>query len=314
LPAIVMGPMANVTDAAFRRLIAKYSRPAGPAVMWTEFVSVEGLLSAGRQRLLPDLWYADAERPIVAQIFGGKPEQFREVAQMLREMGFDGIDINMGCPDRAVERSGAGAALIKDPERAAKIIRATKDGAGDLPVSVKTRIGYNKNELDAWLPALLAEGPAAVTMHLRTRQEMSEVPAHWEFAVGMIETRDRLDSSASKPLILGNGDVYSLQEAQEQARTHGLDGIMIGRGIFGQPWFFSGQPAPELASRLRIMLEHTRLFAELFQDIKNFSIMKKHYKAYVNGFPGAAELRARLMAAEDLAEVRALTESYILSA
>lgn len=320
-PAYVMGPMANVTDAAFRRLIAKYSKPTtadgvrrgGPAAMWTEFVSVEGLLSAGRERLLQDFWYTEEERPIVAQIFGGKPEQFREVAELVRELGFDGIDINMGCPDRAVEKGGAGAALIKDPERAAKIIRETKAGAGDMPVSVKTRIGYNKNELDAWLPRLLAEGPAAVILHLRTRKEMSDVPAHWDVAAQALVIRDSLDSSASKPLILGNGDMYTLAEAEEKVLAYGVDGVMFGRGIFGQPWLFSGQPEPELNEKLRIMVEHTELFEELFKETKSFNVMKKHYKAYVTGFRGAGELRARLMAAGSAAEVRGIAEKFILS-
>lgn len=313
-PAYVMGPMANVTDAAFRRLIAKYSKPAGPAVMWTEFVSVEGLLSAGRERLLQDLWYTEAERPIVAQVFGGKPEQFRLVAELVRELGFDGIDINMGCPDRAVEKAGAGAALIKDPERAAKIIRETKAGAGNMPVSVKTRIGYNKNEMDAWLPRLLEEGPAAVTLHLRTRKEMSDVPAHWDLAEQALAIRDRLNPSGSKSLILGNGDVYTMAEAEEKVRTHGVDGVMFGRGIFGQPWLFSGGPEPDLKEKLRIMVEHTELFEELFKETKSFNVMKKHYKAYVTGFRGAGGLRVRLMAAASAAEVREIAEKFILSA
>lgn len=313
LPAYVMGPMANVTDAAFRRLIAKYSKPAGPAAIWTEFVSVEGLLSAGRERLLQDFWYTEAERPIVAQIFGGKPEQFRQVAELARDLGFDGIDINMGCPDRAVEKSGAGAALIRDPERAGRIIRETKAGAGDLPVSIKTRIGYNKNELDAWLPPLLEEGPAAITLHLRTRKEMSDVPAHWELAGQALAIRDRMDSSPTKPLIFGNGDVYTLASAEDKAREHGVDGVMIGRGIFGQPWLFSGKAEPDLAGRLRIMVEHTELFEELFKNTKSFSVMKKHYKAYVAGFRGAGELRAKLMETENAAEVRHIVEKFILS-
>lgn len=313
-PAYVMGPMANVTDAAFRRLIAKYSKPAGPAAIFTEFVSVEGLLSSGRERLLPDLWYTETERPIVAQVFGSKPEQFREVAELIRELGFDGMDINMGCPDRAVEKSGAGAALIKDPERAARIIRESKAGAGDMPVSVKTRIGYNKDELDTWLPRLLEESPAAVTIHLRTRKEMSDVDAHWDVAKRAVAIRDRMDSSPLRTMILGNGDVYALTDAADKVRASGVDGVMFGRGIFGQPWLFSGRPEPELQERLRIMIEHTELFEELFREIKSFNVMKKHYKAYVSGFRGAGELRARLMEAKDAAEVREITEQFILSA
>src|SRR5271154_805490 len=147
-PIMAIAPMANVSDAAFREMFAKYGPPD---VFWTEFVSVEGLLSKGRDRLLPDLWFSPQEHPIVAQIFGAKPEQFEEVGPLIRELGFDGVDINMGCPDRGVEKQGAGAALIKDFDRARAIIRALKRGVGDLPVSVKTRIGYSKNQIDAWI-------------------------------------------------------------------------------------------------------------------------------------------------------------------
>src|SRR3989344_8604069 len=146
-PIMAIAPMANVTDAAFRKLFAKYGKPD---VFWTEFVSVEGLLSRGKDKLLVDFWYSEKEHPIVAQIFGSKPEQFEKVARMIKDLGFDGIDINMGCPDKDIEKSGGGAALIKSPELAQEIIRATKRGAGGLPVSIKTRIGYAKNEIDTW--------------------------------------------------------------------------------------------------------------------------------------------------------------------
>lgn len=307
-PILALAPLANVTDAAFRRVIAKYGKPD---VMWTEFVSVDGLLSAGRDKLLVDFWYTEAERPILAQIFGGKPENFSRVAELIRELGFDGIDINMGCPDRAVEKQGAGAALIKYPERAVKIIEETKKGAGDLPISVKTRIGYNRNEIDTWLPVLLDQGLAAISVHLRTRKEMSEVPAHWELAPDIVSLRDKYSPDT---LILGNGDVKDVPEALTKARESGMDGIMIGRGIFGSPWLFSHADIPPLAERLRVMLEHTELFEELYKSdlpysegaLKNFDVMKKHYKAYVNGFEGAKELRLKLMAAADSREVRAI--------
>lgn len=316
-PILTIAPMANVTDAAFRRMFAECG---GPDVYWTEFVSVEGLLSPGHEKLLPDLWYGPRERPIVAQIFGAKPEQFEQAAALVRELGFDGIDINMGCPDRAVEKQGAGAALIKDPSRAREIIRATKRGAGGLPVSVKTRLGVNKEQLDAWVPELLAEDIAVLTMHLRTRKEMSLVPAHWELAPRLVALRDRI---APQTIVFGNGDVASREEAVRRAAETGLDGIMVGRGIFGNPWFFtpSGQP-PSLHARLERMVAHTELFEELYHSnvakkegaIKNFDVMKKHYKAYCTGFDGAKELRIALMEASNAAEVRALAERFLHTA
>lgn len=322
-PVMALAPMANVTDAAFRRIIAKYGKLAprspedgvGPDVFWTEFVSVEGLLSRGRERLLPDLWYTESERPIVAQIFGGKPEQFYEVAQMLAELGFDGIDINMGCPDRGVEKSGGGAALIKKPDLAVKIIEAAKRGAPGLPVSVKTRVGYDREILAEWVPKLLEAGPAVITMHLRTRSEMSDVPARWDLAGKVVELRDRY-GSPKDTLIFGNGDVETVKEAKVKAKEYGLDGIMIGRGIFGNPWLFT-ERLPGIREKLEVMMEHTELFEKLYRSdqperLKNFDVMKKHYKAYANGFDGAKELRIRLMEAENAAAVRKITEEFLV--
>jgi nifR3 family TIM-barrel protein len=307
---MALAPMANVTDAAFRRMFAECGKPD---IFWTEFVSVEGLLSEGRERLLPDFWFGEDEHPIVAQIFGGKPEQFEEIGPLLQELGFDGIDINMGCPDRAVEKSGGGASLIRDPERAKQIIRAAKKGAGGLPVSVKTRLGYSKNQMDKWVPALLEEGLAALTMHLRTRKEMSDAPAHWELAPELAKLRDRY---APQTLVLGNGDVGTLEEAGAKTEEAGLDGVMVGRGAFGNPWFFSGR-TPDLKERLERMVTHTEFFQKMYQSdspdksLKNFSVMRKHYKAYVSGFDGAKELRVRLMEAENAEEVRAITAEVL---
>lgn len=313
-PAFLLAPMANVTDAAFRRIISKYGKPDA---MWTEFVSVDGLMSAGREKLLPDLWFTAAERPIVAQIFGARPELYPPVIELLQELGFDGVDINMGCPDRGVEKQGAGAALIKNPKLAAEIVRVSQEAAGEMPVSVKTRLGYNKVEIKEWLPRLLETGLAAITVHLRTRKEMSDVPARWELGAEIVALRDKY---APDTLVFGNGDAASLAEARRRAAETGLDGVMVGRGIFGNPWFFSlaGQAGyePDTAEKLRVMAEHTELFEKLYKSntagrLKNFDIMKKHYKAYAAGFDGAKELRMRLMEAKDAAQVRALTEEFI---
>ncbi|MEY4731104.1 MAG: hypothetical protein RL681_50 [Candidatus Parcubacteria bacterium] len=333
-PCVVLAPMANVTDAAFRRIIVKYSRyggrdigdgakaniPAGtfrvggPDVFWTEFVSADGLLSAGRERLLPDLWFTEAERPVVAQLFTAEPEQMKRAAEIVRKLGFDGVDINMGCPDRAVEKQGAGAALMKDPVRAAALIRAAREGAGGLPVSIKTRTGYRTNDIAQWLPRLLEAEPAAVIVHARTRNEMSKVPARWDEvskAVAVVE-RAYAATPDERPLLIGNGDAASMRDAEERAQASGADGTMVGRGIFGNPWFFDRTRSgpPDVAEKLRVMLEHTRLFDELFRSgprpVKNFDVMKKHYVAYVSGFPGAKELRTELMeasSADDVARI-----------
>lgn len=320
-PIFVLAPMANVTDAAFRRIIAKYSRPQGPAVFWTEFVSVEGLLSRGREKLLPDLWYTESERPIVAQIFGGKPEQFFEVAQLLVKLGFDGIDINMGCPHDGVEKSGACAILIKDPARAKQIILETKRGVAaagsSIPVSVKTRMGYNNNEMDTWIPALLETKPAVLTLHLRTRKEMSAVPAHWDQAARAVELRNL---HSPETLLFGNGDVQDLAQARQKVAETGVDGVMLGRAIFGNPWLFS-EKIPTVQEKLNVCLEHTKLFEELFgpgkgigsDRLKPFDVMKKHYKAYVNGFDGAKELRMKMMKAENIEQLEQLVIAFLNS-
>jgi tRNA-dihydrouridine synthase len=344
-PIMATAPMANVTDAAFRRMFVECGKPD---VLWTEFVSVEGLLSAGRDRLLPDLWFSPGEHPIVAQIFGAKPEQFEAVAPLIKELGFDGIDINMGCPDRGVEKSGSGAALIKTPALAKEIIRALKRGmsagiegastgdAADLPISVKTRLGYaHAGEMDEWIAALLEEDLAALTVHLRTRAEMSDVPAHWDLAPKIVALRDKI---APKTVILGNGDVRSLEDGRAKAKESGMDGVMVGGGIFGNPWFFSGR-TPAVRERLERLVAHTELFEKLYKSndpktigqggrVKNFEIMKKHYKSYTTNhgdgqeagtggfgaFPGAKELRIQLMNAENAAEVREIVKNFLKSA
>jgi nifR3 family TIM-barrel protein len=310
-PIMVLAPMANVTDAAFRTIIARNGKPD---VMWTEFVSVDGLLSEGKNKLLVDLRYSEAERPIVAQIFGSRPENFEKVARMLVDMGFDGIDINMGCPVKKVINQSSCSDLIRHPKLAQEIVAATKQGAGNLPVSVKTRIGFNKAEIDTWIPNLLETNPAALTVHLRTVKEMSKVPAHWELMPNIVDIV-KSGNWETKPILLGNGDVMTLAEAKDKCRETDCDGIMFGRAIFGNPWLFSGAEQPGIPERMAACLEHTKLFEKEFADAnvggKNFEVMKKHYKAYVNGFDGAKELRTQLMTAENAAEVeKIIIEHY----
>jgi nifR3 family TIM-barrel protein len=302
-PFFVLAPMADVTDAAFRSIIAKYSNhgtlEGGPDVFWTEFVSADGLMSPGREVLKRDLVFSDNERPIVAQLFGSNPETMEGAARLCMELGFDGIDINMGCPDKSIEKQGAGAAMIQNPLQAKEIIFAAKRGAPTLPVSVKTRVGYNKVILDDWLPQLLLCDLAAITVHARTRKEMSSVPARWEHVKEAVEIRNAI---GAETLIIGNGDIKNIEEAKQKALETNCDGVMLGRAIFGNPWLFAQSRSNHhreeditLEERLRVMIEHTKLFEELLGDIKSFAIMKKHYKAYIGSFDGAKEFRMELM-------------------
>ena len=305
-PFFVLAPMADVTDIAQRQMLVKYGKPD---VIYTEFVSVDGFMSKGREVLAKDLRYRENEHPIVAQFFGAKPENFYEGAKLVREMGFDGFEINMGCPDRSVEKQGAGSALMKNPALAREIIREAKRGAGSMPVSVKTRIGYNKNEIETWLPELLAEKPAVITIHGRTRKEMSEVAAHWDVIGRAVQI-----AKGSGVLIVGNGDVQSLEDGLQKAKSSGVDGVMVGRGIFGNPWFFNKEIDIKdipLAERFAVMIEHAKLFEKELTGIKGLHIMKKHYKAYVSGFDGARELRAKLMETENISEVEKIIEEYL---
>ncbi|TSC54972.1 MAG: tRNA-dihydrouridine synthase [Parcubacteria group bacterium LiPW_30] len=306
-PFFVLAPMADVTDAAFRQIIAKYGKPD---VFWTEFVSADGLCSPiGREKLLIDLAYTEEERPIVAQIFSSNPDNIRETAKLIKELGFDGLDINMGCPDRTIEKQGAGASLMKNPKLAQEIILAAKEGAGDMPVSVKTRLGYNKDILEEWLPALLEARPAVITVHARNRKELSDFPARWEMVKRAVEIRDELKSET---LIIGNGDVKDIKDAEMKVKETGADGVMLGRSIFGNPFLFNRkQKEVDIKTRLEIMVEHTKLFEELFNGKKNFAVMKKHYKAYAHGFIGAKELRVELMETKNAKEVEGIVEKFL---
>jgi nifR3 family TIM-barrel protein len=313
-PFFVMAPMADVTDPAFRKLVATYGKPG---VTYTEFVSADGLYHTREIKKMPDaenplmrdLKFTDAERPIVAQIFSANPAMIAYGAKLAHELGFDGVDINMGCPDKAIERQGAGACLIKTPALAQELINTAQE-ASPLPVSVKTRIGYNQIELEEWLPALLAAKPAAITLHLRTRKEMSLVPAHWELMKRAVEIRNAIDPSIP---IIGNGDITNLAEAREKIAQSGCDGVMIGRGIFGNPWLFSRESNPEQSrgreEKLAALIELAEEFEKLSPP-KHFAILKKHIKAFVTGYDGAAELRARLMEAENATELAAAMHAH----
>ncbi len=324
-PFFALAPMEDVTDVAFREMFAKYGKPG---VMYTEFVNVDGLTHPeGYKRLSLDLKYTEIQRPMVAQIWGRSPLKFEEAARIIVNLGFDGIDINFGCPQDKEIGLGTCAALIREPELAMEIIKFTKKGAGNLPVSVKTRLGYSSaNEMESWIKRLLECEPAAIAIHGRTKQEKSKVPAQWGEIKKAVELRDKMfpgnphpgplpgGEGASRPLIIGNGDVKSRDEGLARISETNCDGVMVGRGAFGNPWFFRNDGyQPTIKERLSVMLEHAQLFEKEFAGIKSFAIMRKHFKAYASGFDGAHELRAKLMETKNLEETEVIVKDYLRS-
>lgn len=305
-PFVALAPMDDVTDVVFRRLVHELA-PAD--VYFTEFASVEGFCSPGRQAIERRLHLHPGEGPVVAQTWGTTPEYFREMAAELAGRGFVGIDINMGCPVRDIIKNGGCSALINTPELAAKIIAATKEGAGALPVSVKTRLGWSKPEIREWLGFLMQQDIAALTVHLRTVKEMSKVDAHWELATDIVALRDEL---APELVLMGNGDVENRVEAENKITETGLDGIMIGRGIFHNPWAFEHEEKEHsVADRLAALTRHLDIFEATWQEgEKRFDPLKRFFKIYVQGFDGAAQLRAKLMDCKTIAEVRGILVNF----
>jgi nifR3 family TIM-barrel protein len=319
-PIIVLAPMADVTDYVFRNLIKEKSEygteNCSLDVFWTEFVSVNGLSDPrGREALVKDLRFHDSEMPIVAQIFGEDPEKYFEVAKLCEKLGFAGVDINMGCPDKNVLGQKAGSYLINIPEVAKKIVENTKLGAPNIPVTIKTRIGYNEISYEKWLSEILQTKPQVITIHLRTKKEMSLVPAHWELAADIVNfIRKNFGAvETGGPIIILNGDIKNCQDARQKWFESGCDGIMIGRGVFGNPWLFNKKVKKEdlpLSTILQTLVEHSKKFEKEI-SFKSFNIMKKHFKAYVNGFSGAKELRSKLMECNGAIEVEKVVKNYL---
>jgi len=306
---LAIAPMSDVTDEPFREMFLRYGRPD---VFWTEFISDQELFSKGKDHCLKEtLRFGQGEHPIVAQVFGSNPSYFAKTAQILKELGFDGIDINMGCPNKDIEKKGGGAALMKNPGLAREIIRAIKKTVPEFPISVKTRIGYGKNEVGEWLPNILEEGVAAVTVHLRTRKELFHLPAHWELAPEILQLRDKY---CPDTFLIGNGDIKSYAQAKEMAEESKFDGIMIGRGAVGNPWVFTGE-TPTTKQRLEVILAHTKAHCDFYgiteTNLRNFESVKKHLHAYCKGFFGAKELRDGLMRVKTPDDVEWLVKEFL---
>jgi tRNA-dihydrouridine synthase len=309
-PLYILAPMDDVTDVVFRSIIADC---APPDMFFTEFVNVDGLQSPGRPKLIHKLAIDPrTDHSIVAQLWGKQPENYRQTADELVEMGFDGVDINMGCPQNVVVKNGCCSALINDRDKASQIVDAVKDGvSGRIPVSVKTRLGWNEIDL-SWIEHLLGHDLDMLTVHLRTRKEMSEVPAHWDIAHEIVSMRDRI---SPKTLIIGNGDVRNRKHADELIALSGVDGVMIGRGVFKDPYCFSlDSPWSQMLPEQKVELYHRHItrFAHAYgEDTRKYQVLKKFSKVYINGFDHAADLREQINACENLAQMLELTEAAI---
>jgi nifR3 family TIM-barrel protein len=309
-PVFSLAPMEDVTDTVFREIVMHMASPEKLHVVFTEFTSVEGMNHpVGRKRVSERLIVNESERALlkkmgiklVAQIWGRNPEIYANIAKYItEEYDFDGIDINMGCPVKKVFKAGACSALIDEPCLAKEIILATKE-ATSLPVSVKTRTGIKEHQTKKWTSELLSVNPAAIILHGRTQRMQSEGDASWEEIRKAVELKNQL-----KPHIPlhGNGDVFSYESGLKRVEESGVDGIMIGRGIFQNPWFFNPEKT-EISKEERIekLIQHTQLFEATWGGIKNFNILKRFYKIYLNSFPGAAKLRADLMEVKNYEDV-----------
>ncbi len=355
-PIVGLSPMDGVTDAAYRRVAA---RRGGPDVVLTEFTNVEGL-SRNADVMLDDFIYSEPERPAVAQIYGKEPEAFYKVAVLACELGFDGVDVNMGCPAKNVASRGCGAGLIRTPELAKEIVRRVQAGIRDwsngllaedlglkprmamkvrrmnlaragvervaerrvIPVSVKTRLGFDSIVVEDWVQHLLETEPAAISLHGRTLKQMYTGSADWDAIARAAEVIHRTPT-----LALGNGDIQSLEEGLQRIRQSGVDGILIGRAAIGAPWIFRGKTALKAAAagrpgdapldapvsleeRFAILLEHARLFEEI-KGLKRFSAMRKHFAFYCKGIPRAAELRNRMFQTRCPEDVEKVLREYL---
>lgn len=305
-PFFILAPMEDVTDIVFRHVVSEAARPD---VFFTEFTNTESFCHPeGIHSVRGRLTFNEDEQPMVAHIWGDKPEQFKEMSFGLADMGFKGIDLNMGCPVANVAKKGKGSGLILRPERAAEIIQAAK--AGGLPVSVKTRLGYyNIEEWKEWLRHVFKQDIANLSIHLRTRKEMSKVDAHWELIEAIKEMRDEV---APQTLLTINGDIPDRQKGMELATKYGIDGVMIGRGIFHNPFAFEKEPREHTSKEL---LDLFRLHLELFEKYSNeetqqFKSLRRFFKIYVRGIRGASELRHQLMSTETVDEARALLDDF----
>ncbi|OGC70240.1 hypothetical protein A2415_01050 [candidate division WWE3 bacterium RIFOXYC1_FULL_39_7] len=291
--------MDDVTDKVFREIIAQIAKPD---VMFTEFTSAEALSSEGREKIAHKLSYTENQRHVVAQIWGADPESFKKAAMYIKEQGLDGIDINLGCPEKSIMKRGSGAASINNKELVEKLIDAVREGAPKLPLSIKTRLDKTQDLTKEWISFLLSKNINALTLHARTARDLSKVPANWEEIGKAVELRNKLNPEVT---IIGNGDVRSYEEIIEKHKVYGVDGVMIGRGILHNPWLFEkGAVSQSHGTKeyMELLIKHTKLFNDTWGKTKSFEVMKKFFKVYIKDFRGANELRQQLMGTKSYEE------------
>lgn len=288
-----LAPMEDVTDTVFRRIVISQGRPD---IFFTEFTNCDGLLSKGRQTVLRSLKYEQIEHPIIAQVWGNNSGSYEDAVKTVAKLGFDGIDINMGCPVRKIISSGSCGALIENPALASEIIVSTQKAIGKyargLPLSIKTRIGFEEIDL-GWIAHILKHNVDALTVHVRTVKELSKVPAHWEIFDQIIKLRNEISPNT---LIIANGDICKREQIETFGKQYGVDGVMVGRGIFENINIFNSKDITlSKSDRLKLTKDHVNLFVETWEKNKNISILKKYFKIYLRDFDGASSLREKLM-------------------
>ncbi len=293
-PFVALAPMEDVTDFVFREIVA--TELPRPDVMFTEFTNVDALNSEGFKKTIHRFKFSDKQRPIVAQIWGTRPENFLKSAKIASSLGFDGVDINMGCPVKDVVKFGACSALINNQPLAQEIISATKEGAGKLPVSIKTRIGLKVVQTEVWITFLLEQKIDALTVHGRTARELSDVPANWEEIKKAVEIKNKISPHT---IIIGNGDVENSEKAREKHKIYDVDGVMIARGIFKNPWAFEEtQTTHNFEDSKKVLINHLKMY----DNTMHYDKLKKFFKMYINNFDGASLLRAKLMETKNVNE------------
>ncbi len=306
-PFMALAPLDDVTDVVFREIVANTARPD---VFFTEFTSADALFSPGREVISQKLKFTENQRYIVAQIWGTDPENLYKAAKLVQELGFDGVDINMGCPARDIMKKGCGSAMIMDFERTKAAIDAVRRGADKIAISVKTRCGKKEWVTEEWISFLLKQNLDALTIHGRLASEMSKYPARWDEIGKCVKLRNEISPNT---ILLGNGDVTGYKDAVEKHETYGIDGAMIGRGIFANPYAFDKTKELEQPTKedlIDLATKHMNLYDSVWQDTKPYHPMKKFFKMYVKGFPGANELRDKLMRTDNSEDAIELISKY----
>jgi nifR3 family TIM-barrel protein len=300
-----LAPMEDVTDTVFRQMICELGRPD---LFYTEFMNVDGFCSEGKDAVVHRVRFENSEKPVIVQLWGLKPENYVKTIEYVKNLNPDGIDINMGCSVRNVLSHGAGSGLIQTPTLAKEIIDAVKSAAGDIPVSVKTRLGYDSSIVEEWVSFLLEQNLSALTVHGRISKEGYSKPSDWDEIGKIVKLRDEISPDT---IIIGNGDIQTKEEGEGLVNKYGLDGYMVGRGIMQNPWLFSDRTDISPLERLKTLLEHINLFEKTWGKDKPLYTQRKYIKMYISNFDGANDIRKELMLIDDIGELKACVKKHI---